>query len=46
MPQGQQGRRSWLAFDAARSDLLAVMNQAVEPAHVSVWIASHGPGPS
>jgi hypothetical protein len=32
------------ALDAVRSDLLAVVNQAVEPAHISVWIA--GPGPS
>jgi hypothetical protein len=34
------------ALEAVRSDLLAVVNQAVEPAHISVWIASHGPGPS
>jgi hypothetical protein len=34
------------ALEAVRSDLLAVVNQAVEPAHISVWIAGPGAGPS
>jgi hypothetical protein len=28
---------------AVRSDLLTVVSSAVEPAHISVWTASHGP---
>jgi hypothetical protein len=32
-------------LDALRTDLLAVVNRAVEPAHISVWIATTTPGP-
>ena len=38
--------RDAVDLDAVRSDLLAVVNTAVEPAHLSVWTASRGPGPS
>jgi hypothetical protein len=30
-------------LDTVRADLLAAVNSAVEPAHLSVWIASQGP---
>ena len=29
-------------LDSVRDDLTAVVDQALEPAHVSVWISSHG----
>jgi hypothetical protein len=32
-------------LDAVRDDLAAVVNQALEPAHMSVWL-SHRPGPA
>jgi hypothetical protein len=35
--------RGAVDLDAVRSDLLAVVSSAVEPAHISVWTASHGP---
>ncbi len=39
--------RGAVDLDAVRSDLLAVVSGAVEPAHISVWTASHGPdGPT
>jgi tryptophan-rich sensory protein len=36
--------RDAVDLDAVRADLVAVVNSAVEPAHVSVWIAGGGPG--
>jgi hypothetical protein len=33
-------------LDTVRSELLTVVNSAVEPAHISVWTAGHGPGAS
>jgi MFS family permease len=38
--------REAVDLDTLRADLLAVVDSAVEPAHSSVWIASHRPGPS
>jgi MFS family permease len=38
--------RDAVDLDTLRADLLAVVNSAVEPAHSSVWIASHGAGPT
>jgi hypothetical protein len=38
--------RDAVDLDAVRADLLAVVNTAVEPAHVSVWIVGGGPRPS
>jgi hypothetical protein len=38
--------RDAVDLDAVQADLLAVVNQAVEPAHLSVWIATGGHGPS
>jgi hypothetical protein len=35
--------RGAVDLDAVRSDLLTVVSNAVEPAHISVWTASHGP---
>jgi hypothetical protein len=35
--------RGAVDLDAVRSDLLAVVSGVVEPAHISVWTASHGP---
>jgi peptidoglycan/LPS O-acetylase OafA/YrhL len=35
--------RGAVDLDAVRSDLLTVVSSAVEPAHISVWTASHGP---
>jgi len=35
--------RGAVDLDAVRSDLLAAVSGAVEPAHISVWTASHGP---
>jgi len=37
--------RDAVDLNALRADLLAVVNGAVEPAHSSVWIASHQAGP-
>jgi hypothetical protein len=36
--------RDAVDLDTVRAELLAVVNSAVEPAHISVWIA--GPGPT
>jgi tryptophan-rich sensory protein len=36
--------RDAVDLDAVRADLVAVVNSAVEPAHISVWIAGGGPG--
>jgi hypothetical protein len=30
-------------LDTVRADLLAAVNSAVEPAHISVWIVRPGP---
>jgi hypothetical protein len=38
--------RAAVGLDTLRADLLAVVDSAVEPAHSSVWIASHRPEPS
>jgi tryptophan-rich sensory protein len=38
--------RDAVDLDAVRADLVAVVNSAVEPAHISVWIAGGGPGPA
>jgi hypothetical protein len=38
--------REAVDLDTLRADLLAVVDSAVEPAHSSVWIASHRPEPS
>ena len=35
--------RDAVDLDMARADLLAAVNSAVEPAHISVWIARQGP---
>ena len=40
------GLRDAVDLDTVRADLLAVVNRAVEPAHVSVWIASSRSGPA
>jgi hypothetical protein len=40
------GLRDAVDLDTVQADLLAVVNQAVEPAHLSVWIATSGQGPS
>ena len=37
--------RDAVDLDTVRADLLTVVNSAVEPAHISVWIAGGGPGP-
>ena len=37
--------RGAVDLDTVRADLLAVVNSAVEPAHISVWTAADGPGP-
>jgi len=39
------GLRGAADLDTVRTDLLAVVNRAVEPAHISVWIAASTPGP-
>src|SRR5580658_240767 len=39
------GLRGAADLDTVRTDLLAVVNRAVEPAHISVWIATSTPGP-
>ena len=39
------GLRGAVDLDTVRADLLAVVNRAVEPAHISVWIATSTPGP-
>ena len=31
-------------LDTVRADLAGVVHQALQPAHVSVWIARSGPG--
>jgi hypothetical protein len=36
--------RDAVDLDPVRTDLVAVVNSAVEPAHISVWIAGGGPG--
>ncbi len=36
--------RSAVDLDTVRADLLAAVNKAVEPEHISVWIAASGPG--
>ncbi len=36
--------RSAVDLDTVRADLLAAVSKAVEPAHISVWIAARGPG--
>ena len=33
-------------LDSVRDDLARVVQQALEPAHVSVWISRRGPGVS
>jgi hypothetical protein len=38
--------RDAVDLDTLRADLLAVVNSTVEPAHSSVWIASHEAGPA
>jgi hypothetical protein len=40
------GLRDAVDLDTVQADLLAAVNQAVEPAHLSVWIATSGQGPS
>jgi steroid 5-alpha reductase family enzyme len=40
------GLRDAVDLEAVRADLLAVVNRAVEPAHLSVWIDTGRPGPS
>jgi hypothetical protein len=37
--------RGAVDLDTVRADLLAVVNSAVEPAHISVWTAAGGQGP-
>jgi hypothetical protein len=37
--------RDAVDLDTVRADLLAVVNRAVEPAHISVWTAADEPGP-
>jgi hypothetical protein len=39
------GLRGAVDLDTVRTDLLAVVNRAVEPGHISVWIAASTPGP-
>jgi hypothetical protein len=39
------GLRGAVDLDTVRTDLLAVVNGAVEPSHTSVWIATSTPGP-
>ena len=39
------GLRDAVDLDTVRADLLAVVNRAVEPAHISVWIATSKPAP-
>jgi hypothetical protein len=39
------GLRDAVDLDTVRADLLAVVNRAVEPAHISVWIATTKPAP-
>jgi hypothetical protein len=36
--------RDAVDLDTVRTDLVAVVNKAVEPSHTSVWIAGDGPG--
>ena len=36
--------RDAVDLDTVRTDLVAVVNKAVEPSHTSVWIAGGGPG--
>ena len=36
--------RDAVDLDTVRTDLVAVVNEAVEPSHTSVWIAGGGPG--
>jgi hypothetical protein len=36
--------RDAVDLDTVRADLLAVVNSAVEPAHISVWTAGDRPG--
>jgi len=36
--------RDAVDLDAVRADLVAVVNKAVEPSRISVWIAGGGPG--
>ena len=36
--------RDAVDLDTVRADLLTVVNSAVEPVHISVWIAGGGPG--
>jgi len=36
--------RDAVDLDPVRTDLVAVVNSAVEPAHISVWIVGGGPG--
>jgi tryptophan-rich sensory protein len=36
--------RDAVDLDTVRTDLVAVVNRAVEPAHISVWIVGGGPG--
>jgi hypothetical protein len=40
------GLRDAVDLDTVQAHLLAVVNQAVEPTHLSVWIATSGQGPS
>src|SRR5579862_8387215 len=40
------GLRGAVDLDTVRADLLAVVNRAVEPAHISVWVATGTPGTS
>jgi len=35
--------RDAIDLDTVRADLVAAVNSAVEPAHISVWIAGQGP---
>jgi len=37
--------RDAVDLDTVRADLLAVVNRAIEPAHISVWTAGDEPGP-
>jgi hypothetical protein len=39
------GIRGAVDLDTVRADLLAVVNRAVEPAHISMWIVTSTPGP-
>ena len=40
------GLRDAVDLDTVQAHLLTVVNQAVEPTHLSVWIATSGHGPS